>query len=87
MKSFVNMVKTQFKKSIWIIRSDNGLEFFGQEMQSIYLKGILHQHSCVSTTQQNGVVERKHRHLLEIAQALCHAPKIKTGVIREIRAN
>lgn len=33
-------------------------------------KGIIHQISCVDKPQQNGMVERKHRHLLEISKAL-----------------
>jgi hypothetical protein len=32
--------------------------------------GVIHQISCVRTSQQNGVVERRNRHLLEVAQ--CH---------------
>lgn len=33
-------------------------------------KGVIHQRSCVYSLQQNGIVKRKHRHLLNTARAI-----------------
>ncbi|KAJ0454457.1 putative RNA-directed DNA polymerase [Helianthus annuus] len=69
--SFYELMQTQFEKKIKIIRSDNGTEFVNNQMNVFCkTKGILHQTSCSYTPQQNGVVERKHRHLLNTARAL-----------------
>jgi hypothetical protein len=68
-KSFVNFLPNQFNTQIKFLRSDNGNEFLS--LRSFLIsKGIEFQSSCVSTPQQNGVVERKHRHILQVARAL-----------------
>lgn len=42
-------------------------------LQSFLLKhGIVHQKSCPYTPQQNGLAERKNRHIIEIALTLLH---------------
>ena len=54
---------------IKIVRSDNGTEF--NCMLSFFeTSGILFQTSCIGTPQQNGCVERKHKHILNVSRAL-----------------
>ena len=65
------MIKTQFAQSVKVIRSDNGAEFTSGPMKQFYgEQGIIHQTSCTDTPQQNGRVERKNRHILNVARAL-----------------
>ncbi|XP_074302927.1 uncharacterized protein LOC141637261 [Silene latifolia] len=70
-RDFLAYVFTQFNKTVKTVRSDNGTEFLQQYCSELFKsKGIVHQTSIVGTPQQNGRVERKHRHLLETARAL-----------------
>ncbi|KAM0026082.1 putative RNA-directed DNA polymerase [Helianthus debilis subsp. tardiflorus] len=71
LKIFHKMVEAEIEKQIKRVRCDNGGEFTSNNMLDFYNeKGILLETSCPHTPQQNGVVERKHRHLLETARAL-----------------
>uniref|UniRef100_A0A251S5C6 Putative ribonuclease H-like domain-containing protein n=1 Tax=Helianthus annuus TaxID=4232 RepID=A0A251S5C6_HELAN len=68
---FHKLVKTQFGKMIKRIRCDNGGEFVSNRMNDFYAEqGIILETTCPHMPQQNGIVEIKHRHLLETARAL-----------------
>ncbi|KAG8486951.1 hypothetical protein CXB51_020530 [Gossypium anomalum] len=61
---FQKMVFTQFDKHIKQFQSDWGGEF--RAFSSVLAnQGILHRVSCPYTSEQNGVAERKHRHVVE----------------------
>lgn len=69
LKNFIAMADRQFQAQVKCVRSDNGTEF--TSLTSYFLsQGIAHETSCVGTPQQNGRVERKHRHILNVARAL-----------------
>ncbi|RVW98402.1 Retrovirus-related Pol polyprotein from transposon TNT 1-94 [Vitis vinifera] len=64
---FLAYVDNQFSTSIKTLHTDSGGEYLSTEFQAFLAsKGIIHQRSCPSTPQQNGVAERKNRHLLDV---------------------
>ncbi|XP_021762259.1 uncharacterized protein LOC110727034 [Chenopodium quinoa] len=74
---FVIFAENQHGFKVKCIRSDNAKELCECKIADFYLaKDILHQISCSDTPQQNGVVERKHKHLLETAIALFFQSKV-----------
>ena len=65
------MIATQFSAKTDIFQCDGGGEFQSHEFISHLEKcGILRQISCPYTPAQNGVVERKHRHIVETGLTL-----------------
>ena len=70
-QKFYAEILTQFNISIRVLPSDNVKEYFSALFISFMSQHeILHQSSCAHTPQQNGVVERKNRHLIETARTL-----------------
>lgn len=70
-KDFMAYVQTQFATTIKVIRSDNRSEFLNKDLQARFVeKEVIHQTTYVCTPQQNGLVERKYRSLLNVARAL-----------------
>jgi hypothetical protein len=68
---FKVLVENQFSSSIKQLQSDGGGEFISNHFQSFLTKhGIKHRKSCPYTSQQNGLVERKLRHILETGLTL-----------------
>nr|GFA87930.1 retrovirus-related Pol polyprotein from transposon TNT 1-94 [Tanacetum cinerariifolium] len=60
-----------FQSPVIIIRTDNGTEFKNQVLKVYFNSvGISHQMSSVRTPQQNGVVERRNRTLVEAARTM-----------------
>ncbi|XP_010451299.1 PREDICTED: uncharacterized protein LOC104733420 [Camelina sativa] len=54
-----------------VLRLDNGGEYTSHKRKEHLAKhGILQQTSCPYTPQQNGVAERKNRHLMEVARSM-----------------
>ncbi|KAD6118823.1 hypothetical protein E3N88_10094 [Mikania micrantha] len=69
--NFVLYAEKQYSIPIKCVRSDNGTEFRNHILDEFYMsKGIQRQYSIPRTPEQNGVVERKNRTLIEAARTM-----------------
>ena len=67
--AFQNMVERMFDRKIIAVQIDWGSEF--RSLHKFFVtKGIQHRLTCPHTSQQNGIVERRHRNIVEIGLSL-----------------
>src|SRR5438105_7186001 len=70
-KKFARRAQNEFEVKIKRIRSDNGTEFKNTRIEEFLdEEGIKHEFLAPYTPQQNGVVERKNRTLIEAARTM-----------------
>ncbi|GJZ98421.1 retrovirus-related pol polyprotein from transposon TNT 1-94 [Tanacetum coccineum] len=70
-KKFIAQAQLNYKAKVCKIRTDNGTEFKNATLKAHYEKlGIMQQFSTARTPQQNGVVERRNRTLVEAARTM-----------------
>ncbi|GJV72392.1 retrovirus-related pol polyprotein from transposon TNT 1-94 [Tanacetum coccineum] len=68
---FLTQIQVGLNKTVRFIRTDNGTEFVNRTLYDHYEKvGIFHQKTVPRTPQQNGVVERRNRTLVEAARTM-----------------
>jgi hypothetical protein len=74
---FKCLAENLLSKKIKIFQSDGGGEFTSNQFkQFLTSHGIVHRISCPHTPQQNGLAERKHRHIVETGLTLLAQSKL-----------
>ncbi|GJY05921.1 retrovirus-related pol polyprotein from transposon TNT 1-94 [Tanacetum coccineum] len=68
---FLKQIQVGLNKTVRNIRTDNGTEFVNKDLTDYYERvGIFHQKTVPRTPQQNGVVKRRNRTLVEAARTM-----------------
>ena len=67
----MNEVENQLDKSIKALRTDRGHEYLTKQFEELCIeKGIIRKLTTHYTPQQNGVVERRNRTLLDMTRSM-----------------
>nr|GFA03221.1 uncharacterized mitochondrial protein AtMg00810-like [Tanacetum cinerariifolium] len=73
----LKFIKDHLCSSLRIVRTDKGTEFLNKTLHPYFAyEGINHQTSVARTPEQNGVVERRNRTLVEAARTMLSAAKV-----------
>nr|GEY21971.1 retrovirus-related Pol polyprotein from transposon TNT 1-94 [Tanacetum cinerariifolium] len=77
LKKFLTMIQRNLQAPVITVRTDRGTEFINKTINEFFKEeGIEHQTSTTRTPEQNGVVERWNRTLVEAARTMLLASKL-----------
>lgn len=79
-KHFKATIENQLDIKIKILRTNRGGDFRSNAFKNFCLShGLIHKFTCIHTPQENGVAERKHRHLVECTLTMLSYFKLPTS--------
>ncbi|GJS05915.1 retrovirus-related pol polyprotein from transposon TNT 1-94 [Tanacetum coccineum] len=74
---FLTLVQRGLHAQVRTVRTDKGTEFLNKTLHAYFAKeGIRHETSTARTPEQNGVVKRRNRTLVEAARTMLSAAKV-----------
>ncbi|GKE01648.1 retrovirus-related pol polyprotein from transposon TNT 1-94 [Tanacetum coccineum] len=77
LKDFLTMIQRNLQAPVIFVRTDRGTEFLNMTLNAFFKEeGIEHQTSTPRTPEQNDVVERRNRTLVEAARTMLSASKL-----------
>ncbi|GJZ77336.1 retrovirus-related pol polyprotein from transposon TNT 1-94 [Tanacetum coccineum] len=77
LKDFLTMIQRNLQALVISVRTDRGTKFLNKTLNAFFKQeGIEHQTSTPRTPEQNGVVERRNRTLVEAARTMLSASKL-----------
>nr|GEV02003.1 hypothetical protein [Tanacetum cinerariifolium] len=83
---FIQQIQVGLNKTVRYVRTDNGTEFVNHTLTDYYERiGIFHQKTVPRTPQQNGVVERRNRTLVEAARIMLIFSKALIEDLRKLQ--
>ena len=80
--NFRALVKTQYSSVIKYFHCDLGGEYTSNHFSQLLASdGTIHQTLCTNTPEQNGMAERKHRHLVETAHSFLLSASVPSAFL------
>nr|GEZ27439.1 hypothetical protein [Tanacetum cinerariifolium] len=74
---FLRLVQRGLQAQVRVVQTNKGTEFLNQTLHAYFAaEGIQHQTSVARTPEQNGVVKRRNRTLVEAARTMLSATKV-----------
>ncbi|KAH9684680.1 DNA (cytosine-5)-methyltransferase [Citrus sinensis] len=84
-KEWITLIENQTEKKITRLRSDNGLEYCSKEFEDFCKsKGIARHRTVTYTPQQNGLVERMNRTIIERVRCMLLNTNLSKGFWAEV---